>query len=173
MSEEQIGPASTEVIPGDGSAISTLRHLCLDLRRIHAEQATVNGIETYEAVSAANRAYYEAFESRDMDAMSDLWSHGEEVLCTHPGWVTLRGWGEVASSFYALFSNDTAIQFVLTDEKIVQCEDVAWVALDENILGDQSGATVSALNIFVYTNDRWTLVCHHASLVSLPIEEDE
>jgi hypothetical protein len=108
-----------------------------------------------------------------MDAMSDVWSHGDEVLCTHPGWVTLRGWSEVAASFYALFSNDASLQFVLTEEKLIQCENVAWVAVDENILGDQSGATVSALNIFIRTDGRWLLACHHASLVSLPIEEEE
>jgi hypothetical protein len=38
-----------------------------------------------DAVIAANRAFYEAFEERDIDAMSDLWEHGDDVVCTRPG----------------------------------------------------------------------------------------
>ena len=48
---------------------------------------------------AANEAFYEAFEHRDLDAMSDLWERSERALCTHPGWSTLHGWGPIASSF--------------------------------------------------------------------------
>ena len=46
-----------------------------------------------EAVLEANQAFYEAFEARDIDAMSELWEHTDRVVCTHPGWATLRGWG--------------------------------------------------------------------------------
>ncbi|MDQ4098748.1 MAG: DUF4440 domain-containing protein, partial [Actinomycetota bacterium] len=24
--------------------------------------------------------------------MSRVWEHSERVVCTHPGWATLRGW---------------------------------------------------------------------------------
>ena len=45
------------------------------------------------AVRAANRAFYDAFEARDLDAMSDVWEHADRVSCTHPGWRTLHGLG--------------------------------------------------------------------------------
>ena len=45
------------------------------------------------AVLEANRAFYAAFEARDIDAMSDVWEHSDRSACTHPGWPTLRGWG--------------------------------------------------------------------------------
>ena len=54
-------------------------------------------------VRAANRRFYEAFERRDLDAMSDLWERSDRATCTHPGWATLRGWGPIAASFFALF----------------------------------------------------------------------
>jgi len=104
--------------------------------------------------------------------MSDVWEHSDRVLCAHPGWVTLRGWAEVAGSFFALFSNPDTLQFVLTEEHVEVVGPVAWVSIDENLLGQQGGATVSALNVFVQDGhgDNWKLVCHQASLVSAPNE---
>ena len=61
-----------------------------------------------EAVRAANRRYYDAFEARDLDAMSDVWHHDDDVVCTHPGWKTLHGWGAVAGSWFALFGGPAA-----------------------------------------------------------------
>ena len=54
---------------------------------------------------------------------------------------------------------------------------VAWVTVDENLLGDQGGSTVAAVNVFVRdaAGGGWRLVCHHGSLVSssTPSEGDE
>src|SRR5579862_868389 len=119
------------------------------------------------SVLAANRRYYEAFEARDFDAMSDLWDRSERALCTHPGWATLEGWGRVAASFFALFQSGQQIQFVLTRERATVVGDAAWVSLDENLLGDQGGVTVATVNIFVRTpgGDGWRMICHHGSVV--------
>lgn len=117
------------------------------------------------AVLAANRRYYEAFEGRDLDAMSDLWERSERAFCTHPGWATLEGWGAVAASYFALFQNGAQLQFVLTRERATVIGDAAWVSVDENLLGDQGGVTVSAVNLFVYDDGDWRMVCHHGSVV--------
>src|SRR5579872_3391743 len=117
------------------------------------------------AVLAVNRRYYEAFEARDLDAMSDLWERTERAICTHPGWATLEGWGAVAASFFALFQNGSQLQFVLTRERVHVVGDAAWVSVDENLLGDQGGVTVSAINVFVRSDGRWHMVCHHGSVV--------
>lgn len=115
---------------------------------------------------AANRRYYDAFESKDMDAMSDLWERSDRAICTHPGWATLEGWGPVAASFFALFQGGQHIQFVLTRETPVVVGETAWVSLDENLLGDQGGVTVATVNIFVKSDtDGWRMVCHHGSVV--------
>ena len=123
-------------------------------------------------VRAANQAFYDAFEQRDLDAMSDAWERSDRATCTHPGWPTLRGWGKVAASFFTLFSGSQRLQFLLTNEHIEVCGAVAWVSVDENLLGDQGGNTVAALNVFSYDDDRarWRLVCHHGSVVTAGIE---
>jgi len=119
-----------------------------------------------EHVLAANCQYYEAFEAKDLDAMSDLWERSDRALCTHPGWATLEGWGAVASSYFALFQNGQQIQFVITRERVTVVEGAAWVSLDENLLGDQGGVTVAAVNLFVPdASGGWRMVGHHGSVV--------
>jgi ketosteroid isomerase-like protein len=119
------------------------------------------------AVQAANRAFYDAFEARDMDAMSDVWEHSDRVVCTHPGWRTLHGWGEVSASWYALFRGPSALQFILTEERVELAGDMAWVTVDENLIGEQLGGTVAAVNVFVRNgDDGWRMVLHHGSPVN-------
>lgn len=118
-------------------------------------------------VADANRRYYEAFEASDLDAMSGLWERSDRVVCTHPGWSTLRGWGQVASSYFALFQQGVRMQFVLTQERAVVSGSSAWVSLDENLLGEDAGVTVATLNLFEHDDleGRWRMVAHHGSVV--------
>lgn len=100
-----------------------------------------------------------------MDEMSNVWERSDRALCTHPGWATLKGWGQIAASFFALFQNRDAIQFILTNLKVAVQGEVGWVSVDENILGEQVGSTVAAVNIFIRDKDEWRMVCHHGSVV--------
>ena len=119
-----------------------------------------------EAVRAANRAYYDAFERRDLDAMSDVWLHDDEVVCTHPGWKTLHGWGAVAGSWFALFGGPQQLQFILTDERVHLAGEVAWVTVDENLISQELGGTVAATNVYRRVDGGWRMVLHHGSPVA-------
>lgn len=119
------------------------------------------------AVRAANQRFYEAFEARDLDVMSDCWEHSDRIVCTHPGWRTLRGWGAVSGSWFALFGGPSRLQFILTNEVVAVAGDAAWVTVDENLISpEMGGGTVAALNLFVRADDRWLLVAHHGSPVA-------
>jgi ketosteroid isomerase-like protein len=118
-------------------------------------------------VRAANQAFYAAFEARDLDAMSDCWEHSDRIVCTHPGWRTLRGWGAVSGSWFALFGGPSSLQFILTEEVVAVAGDSAWVTVDENLISpEMGGGTVAALNVFVRADGRWRLVAHHGSPVA-------
>ena len=124
-----------------------------------------------EAVRQANAAFYGAFEARDLDAMSRLWEHTDRVVCTHPGWASLRGWARVSASFFALFQNSQHLQFILTNEVAVAVGDVAWVSIDENILETDGATTVAALNLFArHPDGHWRMVAHHGSAVTASTE---
>lgn len=118
-----------------------------------------------EEVLAANRAFYSAFEAVDMDAMSDVWEHSDRATCVHPGWGRLNGWAAISASFFALFQNGQSLQFILTNERVDVVDDLAWVSCDENILSEQVGGTVAALNLFARTGDGWRMIVHHGSSI--------
>jgi ketosteroid isomerase-like protein len=110
--------------------------------------------------------------------MSRLWEHTERVLCTHPGWASLRGWARVSASFFALFQNSERLQFILTNEQTQVVGDAAWVSVDENILDAEGATTVAALNLFTRAGDgKWQMVAHHGSPVTasaeVPSEDDD
>jgi len=123
-----------------------------------------------DEVLAANRAFYAAFEALDMGAMSDVWEHSDRTACVHPGWGRLTGWGAISASFFALFQNGQHLQFILTNERVDVTGDTAWVSCDENILSEQVGGTVAALNLFARDGTTWRMVVHHGSSV-LPQQE--
>lgn len=112
--------------------------------------------------------YYTAFEAGDLDAMSDLWVHDDTVACTHPGWGTLHGWGSVSASWFGIFDQGGPMQVFLTDQRVQVAGDVAWVTLDENLLGaasDEVGTTVATIKVLRRTDGGWRLVTHHGSVV--------
>ena len=125
--------------------------------------------EDLASLLAANQAFYTAFETRDLDAMSAVWERSGRATCTHPGWATLRGWPHVQASFFALFGGSSSLQFVLTETQAHVHGDTGWVTVDEDLLGDQHGATVAALNLFTRDpHGRWRIVAHHGSPVNGP-----
>ena len=85
------------------------------------------------------------------------------MVCTHPGWTALRGWGAVSGSWFALFGADNPMQFILTNESVAVEGDVAWVTVDENLIGETISGTVAAVNMFVFDGHRWRLVVHHGA----------
>jgi ketosteroid isomerase-like protein len=138
--------------------------MCPVLVRPHAVHHV--GMSDSEAtVLAANQAFYAAFEARDLGAMDAVWEPSDRVLCTHPGWPTLRGRDVVMQSWDGLFRGPQRLQFILTNETVAVQGDTAWVALDENLLDQGPGGTVAALNVFVAAGDRWLMVAHHGSSV--------
>lgn len=118
-----------------------------------------------DAVRSANGAFYDAFEQRDLDAMSDVWEHSDRVACVHPGWSILTGWGAVSASWFALFDGPQRLQFIVTDERIVVVGDLAWVTCNENLIDGGTTQAVAATNVFVRVGGGWRLVHHHGSPV--------
>jgi ketosteroid isomerase-like protein len=124
------------------------------------------------AVLAVNQAFYTAFETADLDAMSAVWEHSDRVVCTHPGWAMLRGWGSVSASWFALFGGQQRLQFILTEARVDLRGSVAVVTLDENLIGIGAtgpgggvGGTIAALNLFTEAADGWRMIAHHGSPV--------
>lgn len=119
----------------------------------------------YNDVLAANMAFYDAHEARNLAAMRSLWEHSERAVCIHPGWPILRGWQHIEESWRRIFSGSGRNQFIVTNEVVAGAGGVAWVTLDENLVQGAEANTVAATNMFVLTDGEWKLVHHHGSPV--------
>jgi ketosteroid isomerase-like protein len=116
-------------------------------------------------VLAANQAFYDAHERRDLAAMRDVWEHSDRVTCVHPGWPILRTWPVVEESWRRILEGPGRNQFILTNESVTRAGHVAWVTLDENLVAGAATGTVAATNVFVDDSGSWRLVVHHGSPV--------
>jgi uncharacterized protein (TIGR02246 family) len=127
----------------------------------------------HREVEAVNAAFYQAFESADLDTMLDLWLEDPETLCVHPGALPVRGTSAINRSWALIMANTPYIQFFLTDVEVSVLAGVASVTCTENVLtGDErtgpdafGGARAVATNVFVRTDQGWRLWIHHASPV--------
>jgi ketosteroid isomerase-like protein len=118
-------------------------------------------------ILAANEAFYRAFEKKDIEAMSVIWSQGTGSLCIHPGRNTLRGWREIELSWLQIFRNTKYLE-IETEIIAVEIRDnVAYVILIEKLLQIVGGRSVQAqsmaTNIFERMASKWYLVHHHGS----------
>ncbi|MBD2726412.1 nuclear transport factor 2 family protein [Nostoc sp. FACHB-892] len=124
---------------------------------------------TKDEVLAANAAFYRAFERKDIEAMSAVWSQGTGSFCIHPGSNILRGWKEIRTSWEQIFKNTAYIE-INTDIIATEItEKIAYVILRENVFQVVSGrrfeAQSTATNIFQFLGGKWYLLHHHGSPV--------
>jgi hypothetical protein len=118
-----------------------------------------------EQVTFANEAFYLAFESKDVEAMSHIWSREREVICLHPGWAALVGRGPVLASWRDILTNPQQGQVSFYGAQTVQMsDDTATV-----ICYEQAGSNVMvASNLFATEHDRLCLVMHQAGYCAHP-----
>ncbi len=113
-----------------------------------------------------NAAFYASHEAQDFDAMAALWSHGNDVVCIHPGWPILRGWDAVGESWRRIFAGPAENQFIVTNEQLNIGQGVAWMTLDENLMSASGTGTIAATNVFLKIQGEWKVVHHHGSPVA-------
>jgi uncharacterized protein (TIGR02246 family) len=120
-----------------------------------------------QIVLAANKAFYRAFEKKDIDAMSGVWSKGTACLCIHPGREVMQGWEAVKKSWEQIFH---ATQYLEIDLEVISVEvsgETAYVVLVENVMQvvgrKRLQAESMATNVFTKMADQWYLIHHHGS----------
>lgn len=129
-----------------------------------------------EDVIAANRAFYRAFESLQVESMEKVWSRDASIVCIHPGWRKLEGWGPVMNSWERIFDNVFEMKFEIVELSIRISGDLAVVVTEENLTQrgyDGIGRSqVLATNVFERSGQKWSLVLHQGSpVMQAPGEE--
>jgi ketosteroid isomerase-like protein len=129
-----------------------------------------------DAVIEANRAFYRAFESLQIENMETVWSRDASIVCIHPGWRKLEGWGPVMNSWAKIFDNVFEMKFEITELDVRIRGALAVVVTEETLTQrgyDGIGRSqVLATNVYERTGQKWFLVLHHGSpVMQAPGEE--
>lgn len=125
-----------------------------------------------DALIEANRAFYRAFESLDSEQMESIWLKDPRIICIHPGWRELAGWGPIMSSWERIFDNVFEMKFELRVVEARVAADLGFVVVEEDLT--QRGyegvvkAKVLSTNVFARAGTRWWMVLHHGSPVMAP-----
>ena len=61
------------------------------MRNVIERMARAKHAPMHTLTPEAARAFYEAFEARDVEAMMATWAEDEEIVCVHPGGSRLVG----------------------------------------------------------------------------------
>lgn len=119
---------------------------------------------------ALNRAFYDAFESLDLDRMRAVWTCTPDDICIHPGWEIYRGWADIQESWRAIFAGTGFMRFELTELVFQHRADLVQLTCIENIYSVTGPvaqhARVACTNLFVETEDGWRLTLHHGSPIA-------
>lgn len=128
------------------------------------------GAAAEASLEAANAAFYETFETLDLDRMSAVWEHAAAVWCVHPGSEPIVGWPAVRRSWAAVFATTAYLQFIVTDVRVRVDGDFGSVTCTENVLSGGDGPDLGAgravaTNLYARRDGAWHMVAHHASPV--------
>ena len=117
------------------------------------------------AVLFANDRFYAAFQSRDLEAMDQLWARRAAVACIHPGWPALSGRDDVMESWRGILGGQSPAVTCRNAEAFVAGES-AFVTCYE-VIGD---GLLVATNLFVREDGEWRMVHHQAGPCNMPPE---
>ena len=116
----------------------------------------------------AETAFYEALERGDLDAMMQVWSEDDEVVCVHPGGPRLAGYALVREGWRHIFDGGTRLKVQLLSLSTVHGPFSAVHSIIEKIgvVGENIlSAPVVATNVYVRGPLGWRMIVHHASPV--------
>ena len=122
-----------------------------------------------EHVVEANLKFYFALESLDVDLMEEVWATDASAICVQPNWNRLAGWENIRASWEQIFRNTTFMRVDVSEVSVEVQGNVAWVTcltdISTTVNEEMRRAQAIATNIFVFEDDRWLMVLHHASLL--------
>ncbi|MBX2990591.1 MAG: nuclear transport factor 2 family protein [Bacteroidetes bacterium] len=122
-----------------------------------------------------NARFYEAFESADLSALDDVWSHAGSVKCIHPGWHLLEGWPAIRESWERIFRANANMKISLRNISAEIRGTLGIVTLIEEISYTTPNSirtgSIMATNIFERVDDGWKMIHHHGSPMMVAEEE--
>ena len=114
----------------------------------------------------AETAFYEALERGDLEAMMEVWSEDEEIVCIHPGGARLVGPDAIREAWRQIFKTGTRVRVRLTNQSQLNAMMVAVHSVHENIVvvgESKQRGTIVTTNVYQRSAAGWRMIVHHAS----------
>lgn len=112
----------------------------------------------------AEVAFYDAIERADIQAIADVWSLDENIVCVHPGAMRIEGRSAVLDSFAQLFNEAPNLDFSIVDTLYTGNESLAvHIVREEIALDGQLVSIMVSTNIYQQELGGWRMLLHHAS----------
>ena len=119
----------------------------------------------------AEAAFYESIERGDIEAMMEVWSDDEEILCVHPGGPRLSGVEQVRESWAQILKSGLQFKVHLAGQVVVQGMMLSIHSLHENYLvqgENRPRPPVVVTNVYQRGTAGWRMIVHHASPAPQP-----
>ncbi len=112
-------------------------------------------------------AFYQAFQSGNIELMKDVWDRTDEVICIHPSAQRIYSYELIIASWEQIFAAQQGVSILVNDPVYKLKQDAAIHYVKEELfVGDSSVASILATNIYQQTDDGWKMIAHHASPAS-------
>jgi ketosteroid isomerase-like protein len=117
---------------------------------------------------AALVQFYSAFNSRDMNAMSENWHQSPDISMDNPLGGIKRGWQEVSRVYGRIFGGPARVYVEFFDYTIHEYEDVFYAVGRERGRFEKDGLVIDLAirtsRVFRMTLGGWKQVHHHGSI---------
>ena len=120
----------------------------------------------YTTALEAEAAFYDALARSDLDAMMQVWSEDDEVVCIHPDGARLVGLRAVHESWRQLFAGGTRLAVSVSQRIVAGNSLLATHNVIEHVAlpGDERmPPPMIATNIYASGPRGWKMIMHHAS----------
>ena len=120
----------------------------------------------YATPFEAENAFYDALENLDVDAMMNVWSDDETVVCVLPFSERQHGRDEVLQGWLDYFCTLEPIKVQLHQPQYTHGPRLAVHVLYQHAYtasGNHPKPTLIVTNIYKKTNEEWQMIMHQAS----------
>lgn len=114
----------------------------------------------------AETAFYQAFESADIDAMRAVLAMDDDCVCIHPGGDRIDGPRAILESWATLLSSGQHLRIAISGAVVQGTDRLAVHHVMENLsygAGLRQQATVTATNVYRRSDNGWHMVAHCAA----------
>lgn len=113
---------------------------------------------TEQHVLFANDAFYTAFTTGDVSAMSDAWVTSHPIVCLHPGARPIFDRDEMMQSWTDILSDPGVADLRFHSPRVVMSDNLAMV-IGYETFGESA---LVASNGFIIEGNVWRMFSHHA-----------